>query len=758
MSMTSHMSTMSGSVLETLYLVRDGAPACGVLIDRAASEGERRAADELIACVQQMTGARLPIHTELATPRSPRLVVGSSCFALSDAMRAWRDEIDARPRHFRRDAIRLLRAGLDVFLCGSNDDSHFFAVVELLEMFGCRWVMPGPIGECIPRHKHLRIDRLDLSYVPPFELREYWISWEGSLRGQAEFRRRNRYHEPIQKKSLMEKATQGLCDPREPHKVALRRLDLESPAVIEHAAEVIEEFYVTRDRISLHSGEIAESAAEYRNIPSRTGLWNKYTGLPSRTDEFFHFYNEVARTLERRHPGLNTKVLTWAYSDLLLPPQRTIDLGKNLYVYFIPIQQPQYIPHDRPGDVTKQEMAAMLTRWATLAPGRVIAYRHDQSQMVWRYLPNVTSDAVASDVKLYRRLNLLGVTVESRGLSAITVFNHYVNGRLYWNPDAPLEEILGDLYERFFECLSVPLGRYWEEIRRAWARTGAHGTEYFMAPLVFTDPLLRRLAADLREAKALARRLGTDGVPERVRRRLEFTELSHAITAAQMAGWNAAARDADYAEAIRHLESVDAPVARLAELDPTMVAPPESRSATHPAAHTARGELEQFRGVHARLAGPRGRLVLRTDRRWWFCPDPKGSGLPLGWGRRFPEDASRRRVDTAIHLQGQPGLHRFRGLGWYMTEIRLEAPSSRLHLLFPALFNPAWLYVNGLLVAHREFSPIWWYEPDAGRLEWDVPLPSLRSGVSTLTLRIDNTHEYGGILRRPVIYEATDEH
>ena len=72
--------------------------------------------------------------------------------------------------------------------------------------------------------------------------------------------------------------------------------------------------------------------------------------------------------------------------------------------------------------------------------------------------------------------------------------------------------------------------------------------------------------------------------------------------------------------------------------------------------------------------------------------------------------------------------------------------------MFPGLMNEAWLYINGDLVAHRDFPAMWWNSDY--KFEWDVDLSShVAAGANTITLRINNPHPMGGVFRRPFLYQ-----
>jgi hypothetical protein len=188
------------------------------------------------------------------------------------------------------------------------------------------------------------------------------------------------------------------------------------------------------------------------------------------------------------------------------------------------------------------------------------------------------------------------------------------------------------------------------------------------------------------------------------------------------------------------------------------------------------GEVRQYRELLAVTDGSKGTLLVKTPREWAFRRDPHDTGLPSGWAYR-PVDlawwnglkekgtvASHQnnpghwemlRTDLYVQAQGviTPDHHSYTGHAWYRTEVELDAAAAggKVRLRFPGLFNECWLYVNGLLVGHREQNPIWWYNDY--KFEWDVDLTGkLKPGQNTLTLRLHNPHHFGGIFRRPFLY------
>jgi hypothetical protein len=71
--------------------------------------------------------------------------------------------------------------------------------------------------------------------------------------------------------------------------------------------------------------------------------------------------------------------------------------------------------------------------------------------------------------------------------------------------------------------------------------------------------------------------------------------------------------------------------------------------------------------------------------------------------------------------------------------------------MLPGMFNEAWLFVNGMMVAHRTFTEPWWHSDY--RFDWDVDVSRhLRAGRNEVAVRGFNPHHFGGLFRRPFLY------
>ncbi|MBI5832564.1 MAG: DUF4838 domain-containing protein [Armatimonadetes bacterium] len=757
-----------------LVLADHGQSEAVIVVSADAGTWEKRAADDLRRCVQLMTGAALPL---VATPAAgPCLLIGRAALADDPTLRAALDRVAKRKPVARADAIALRRRGNRVLLAGNNDESHYYAVSALLQQWGCRWYLPTEFGECVPEVARLVVGDLDRAYAPPFEIRHYWLSWNADATGADEFRRRNFMTEtslPGMGHALGQ-YTARLVPPGK----TLFNVPLSEDATADEVAARIDADYargVAGISLAIEDGDYTSDSARDRQL--QAGLRDKYTLQPSNTDAMLTLYNAVARRLRAKYPNSPTRLGGMAYANVTIPPQQVSTIEPNLVMWLAPIDIDPNHGIDDPNSPPRQEYGAMLDRWAKVTDGRLVIYDYDQGQLVWRDLPNPSHHAFASDVRHYRQAGILGVGTESRGASATTFLNLFFRGQLMWDPDAKVADLLAEFYPKFYGPAAAPMAEYWNTIYAAWEQTLVTEHEVFAAPAIYTPELLKTLRTRLGEAQSLVAPLRSKPNPSRLERqyveRLRFTELSFEVIDSYLAMVRAAATDADYATAAaagaRGLAAREA-------LTDTNVTFTTYRKIGEAGTAWWPGEVQQMRDLLARTNGTKGTLVARLPLTWSFRRDPHDTGLARGWAyqeadlgdwrargeklslddrRLFADGWEPLRADLYLQAQGIRHADRqsYTGHYWYQTPLELTAAQAAgpVHMLFPGLFNEAWLYVNGTLVAHRTYSEPWWRNDYA--FEWDVDLAGrLRAGRNLVTVRGYCPHHFGGMFRRPVLW------
>jgi len=742
---------------------------------------EYKAATDLAKYIEMMTGAKSTLADtsqkfNLAAG-TPMFYIGSAALAKKPDLQKSLDKVAKKNPTLRADAIVLRREGNNVYLAGLNDDCHYYAVAELLKEWGCRWFFQTEFGECIPSCTNLSIGRLDYAYAPPFEVRGYWISWIGDYTGRDDFMRRNGMN------TLGVPSGHSLVnyvkDLIPPGKTAFN-VPIAEEATAEHIAAQIEKNYAAGKDTSLGMDDGLYSSDSPVDAALNGNLYDKYFITNTLTDNFMTLYNNIAKILEAKYPNSNAKLGFLAYSNITIPPQRDIIAAKPLVAYLAPIDIDPIHGMDDPKSLPEREYKDIMFRWAQVMQGRVVIYDYDQGMLVWRDIPDPSIATVRENMKHYRDAGILGVNTESR-LAYATIFNNlYVRGQLMWNPDADVDAVLADFYQKFYGPAAAPMADYWNAINKAWEDSVITEHEFFVAPAIYTPELVARLKKDLEMAEGIINGIAVAQRPltrneQQYIERMKFTRLNFNVLDNYMAMVRAAATDCDYAAAVKAgksgLESRDA----LTKMNGTFTTTKlEGGYAWWP------GEVKQYEELLPFTDGAKGKLIAKLPLEWAFRRDPFDTGLMSGWARQpvdltwwnkqpvktglavhmnNPGEWEMLRTDLYAQAQGvlHPNYANYNGIMWYETEIKLDANqiNGNPHLRFPGLFNEGWLYVNGYLVGYRKQNGMWWNNDY--RFEWDVDLTGkLKAGTNTIFLRLNNPHHLGGMFRRPFLYNAVN--
>ncbi|MBA3684868.1 MAG: DUF4838 domain-containing protein [Planctomycetes bacterium] len=741
-----------------LVIAENGKATATIVASAKAGPAEKAAVDELVRVITVMTGATVPVAEKAG--KGPTIFVGSAALDALPALKGAMAKVAKKNPMLRADAIAMRRDGDKVYLAGNNDEAHSYAVMQLLHDWGCRWYLPTAFGECIPDRPKLVIGALDRTYASPFEIRGYWLSWNGDGTGSAEFQRHNFMSSAgvAGGGHALGQYTKDVVPPgKGPFNIALSE-----DATAASVASKIEEQYaqgVPSISLAIEDGNYTSDSARDKQL--QAGIWDKYALQPANTDPMMALYNNVAKILRAKHPNSPTKIGGMAYANVTLPPQQVTAIEPNLVMWLAPIDIDPNHGMDDANSPPRQEYKEMMYRWSKLVGGRLAIYDYDQGQLVWRDLPNPSHMAFAQDVKHYRDAGILGVATESRGAMATTFLNLHIRGQLLWNPEANVGEMLADFYPAFYGPAAKPMAAYWSAIFNAWTQTVCTEHEYFVAPAIYTPELVAALKGHLAEALAAVEPLkGATGRNDKLYlERMTFTRLGFEVIESYMAMVEAAAAKNDYQAAVVAGERGLAARDQLTDINGTFTTYRkigEGGSAWWP------GEVQHMRDLAAMTDGTKGTLVAATPLQWSFRTDAHDTGLARGWylediGTDAKAATAWQPLRTDLYMQGQGIRHAdqqsYTGHYWYQTAVDLTAEqiSGDVHLLFPGVFNDGWLYVNGQLVAHRGYKEPWWLNDY--KFEWDLAVgPLLKPGRNVITLRGLCTHHFGGIFRRPFLY------
>ena len=776
-------SAMAGDPARRELVIAEGMRSeTTVVVSPDAGNWEAKAAADLVRCIKLMTGADVALaNTPEAIAaalksKAPAFIIGSEALKADKGLQKKLDKVKKQNPYLRADAIVNVRDGNRVYLAGTNDDSHYYAVAYLLRLWGCRWYIPTEIGECIPEEPRLTIGDLDVAYAPPFEVRGYWISWVGDQAGRSDFERRNYMNnESVPSGHALSQYTRDLVPAGGSH----WNVPVAEDATAEHVAAKIEARFAAGERISLGMEDGTYTSNSPVDKELLGNIDDKYFLVPSLTDPFMVFYNKVCKILLEKHPNSTGKIGFLSYANITLPPQRDIVAAKPLVAYLAPIDIDPIHGMDDEVSPPRREYREMLYRWSKVMEGRVVIYDYDQGMLVWRSIPNPSIQGIRQDMKHYRDAGILGISTESRNAIATTFLNLHVRGQLMWNPDADVDALLDEFYVKFYGPVAEPMSKYWGGIFKAWADTVCTEHEFFIAPAIYTPELMKELRTHLVTAETavnpIAAKAGRTRNEQLVPDRVKFARLGFNVLDQYMTMIFKGAGECDYKAA--HEAGQQGLVARdlLTDMNGTFTT---YRNYGDKGPAWFPGEVNYYGALRSLTDGTTGTLIEKLPVEWAFHRDASDAGLPLGWAYRpanmtywenhrdeynvmnrkdYPiTEWEMARTDLYLEGQGikQPDWQALTGYMWYKTIVDLDRAQAarKVHINFPGLFSECWLYVNGQLVQHRPQNYMWWR--NSYLFQWDVDISKyLKPGDNDISLRVYTKHHLAGMFRRPFLYE-----
>jgi len=769
---------------DDLIITQNGATQATIVVAADAGTWEKRAAEDLQKYIEMMSGAKPRIFTDdifKGMDETPLLIVGSAAIKTNHSLEKDLDKVAKKNPTLRADAIVVRRAGNRISLAGTNDESHYYAVAHLLHLWGCRWYLPGELGECIPTQAVLKVGQIDTVYAPPFEIRR---ALNRNSEGVAEYDRRN-FMSSANAGAAMG-ALSGLTGDIVPAGKTVYEVPFAEDATAQHVADKIAERYaagVGAISIAPFIGEYSSDSPRDKEL--RAGVVTKYTGMVSSTDAMLEMSNKVAKILREKYPASKTKLIAIAYASTALPPQHAFKPEPSLVMWLVPVDIDPNHSMDDARSPSRQEYRDIMYRWAEVMEGRVAIYDYEESMLVWRDLPNPHHHVFRRDIKHFQKAGILGFSPETRGSLAINFLNVFMRGQLMWNPDADADALFTEFYPKFYGNAAAPMSDYWRAIFKSWEDTIATEHEYFIAPAIYTPELVSTLRRHIETAEVAIKPLQAKTDLNRHENlyveRMKLARLSFEIIDHYMTMVRAGASEANYKTAVEAGKQGLASVLALAKFNPGLTPATNAKLETiEPVgdASSFAGEVGQYAEQWQYSNGTKGTLIAKTPLEWAFHRDPNDTGLSSGWAYK-PADLTywnanknkfsvETRKDypttqwemlrTDLYMQAQgvrhPDGQSFTGHAWYRTAVELtpEQARNKVHLRFPGLFNECWLYINGRLVAHRPQKPIW--AMNDYKFEWDADLSgAVKAGANTITLRLHNQAYLGGIFRRPFLYK-----
>ncbi|MGM0488126.1 MAG: DUF4838 domain-containing protein [Planctomycetota bacterium] len=489
-----------------ITLAMDGKPAAVVVIpdDAGRRSVERGAAELLMSLVRQMSGAELPIKHERELDENGNLVlVGDTKMAGELGVTAEGLGIGGMRAKTTGNALVLL-GGPEGGPAHSDPNGVRYAVIEVLELLGCRYLWPGELGKVVPQRPTVEVPALDIAYTPVVQRRG--MRWSRlRSRGQSALGRldvpEDAFREALEEATATESPVSwsawqrlggnvprfghggaGLRDAerhleenpewfalqadgtRDQGGIARWRLCKSNPELIAHVAnDIIQRRNETPDLmlVSLCPNDggyatwcMCESckALDPPHGPQINMLVFERAGSSRRTsieyvsltDRMVYYWNSIAERVTQVHPDLLFGVS--AYSRFTHPPVKH-KLHPNLVVRYVPPDP------DRWDGWVEAGAKRIYYRPNILLMNR----RHGKFQSIVRRM--------ARNMSYFAENGMYMTDFDSINHFWSTFgINYYATARLNWNPHLPADEIIADYAKHGFGAGAEHIERFFHRL------------------------------------------------------------------------------------------------------------------------------------------------------------------------------------------------------------------------------------------------------------------------------------------------------
>jgi hypothetical protein len=493
-------------------LTQDGKPAAVLIVPDSAAQA-RSAAERLQNVIADMSGAKLDIVSESATP--PRglvpVYVGHTKFAAAKGIR----QQDLKP-----EEVVVLSTDQHVIVLGNEgpagpskkdiQDGTIFAAVELLEKLGCRWLWPDPSGHVIPKTPNVVLANMEYRHAPKVVDRgmRLQVGMASSFPNVIAKYDRTPHEYPLHDWSIYARLG-GSRDIRAGHSFGnwydrffqthpdyfargpngftwlhipdRAKLSVSNPAVVDQVVADAKAAYQAADNkqnitfsIMPNDGQgfcLCPDCEKMDNPNGPKVSWLVYNEKTKKTESVTHvslsdryakFWNEIAGRLEKETPGMTLG--TCAYSVYRSKPIDVPRLHPSIAVGYV-----------GGGYVNTRQHDALMKDWND--------WSSICSQMFWRPnfmkegegFPLVWATRMGNDLKYLISTGLIGVEMPNvhhhwgtQGL------NYYMLARLMWDHTLEPAAVIDDYCRTGFGAAAPVVRRYFARLEDLSTKFAEH--------------------------------------------------------------------------------------------------------------------------------------------------------------------------------------------------------------------------------------------------------------------------------------------
>lgn len=645
----------------------------------------RESVKDLAAILERMTGTKVEIVAGAPAANETRIPILIGELA--------NEKFGPPAKKFPYEqGLRIVVTDKAVGLAGESDLAASYAIYTLLEQLGCRWVIPGDLGEVLPATKTVAVKPQDLSTGPTTNFRGVWYA-------DADFGRRNRLGGML---ILAGHALELSYLPKD-----FRKEHPEVKAIIkgqphEHLikwthpliAQAISENILgqlakdpTLDSFSL-SPDDGATWDESDDAKHDAGDFDPALQTVAKADRLMVLCNRVAEAVAAKYPAVRFGVL--AYVDYTRPPVRE-KVHPHIVPQIAPITFSRAHPMNDPGEPNNASMRALVEGWGQKSPGGTSYYFY-AFNLAEIASPNPMLTKWGHDIPyIYEKGNCKYWQPET--LANYETCFHALNlgFRLAWDNTQKPEAVIADINKKFYGAAAKPMSAYWSHIDKCWVETPEYSGCGFGHLRRFTPERMKQARKHLDEAKSLAQ-------ADLERQRVELASISFAEWEAfmQMRQDLAGGKFVDLA--------ANAEQYRKRNIDLGEKYQPNfcftRMGWTGPINLNVRYFDAFYKATYddaSRIAKDFTILTPQTVREWKIHPDKEAAGEKAGWQQPKYDDSGWTETDCMTQTWSTVGFHNYLSSMWYRTKLKVPAVAfgKKIYLWVGATDGRVKVFING---------------------------------------------------------------
>ena len=448
---------------QTVEIVKDGQPAAVIVVDSQAPAMVREAGNLLQRVIEQSSGAKLAI-------------LAPEIKALDKAILRLRSE--PGDRDLDKDGfVFAFPEATRIEIIGGSPHGTIFGAQDFLERYlGVRWLLPGDIGEHIPKHRTISIPRLEVKQEPAFFSRQLsgrsfhdksisTFLFRQRMHGRMSFHHNLLHLYPASKYAKSHPEFYPLVNGKRylPDKDSNYHWqpDLHAEGIVEEGVKNINEFFDKRPGTESYSLGMNDTRAWDDSVMKAEDATRNSIGRIDLSDYFFGWANQIAEGVLAKHPDKWFGCL--AYNEVTDPPKK-VGLNPRILPYVCIDRMYWADPELRRLDIARTKS------WMKVAP-KLAWYDYiygDEFYKVPRFYPHLMAEYV-------RFAHENGVAAYYAEAYPKPKWSEgpklYVFLRLLWDPYLDLDATLAEWYRLAVGEQAAPyLAQYYDSWEVFWTK------------------------------------------------------------------------------------------------------------------------------------------------------------------------------------------------------------------------------------------------------------------------------------------------